>query len=276
MSEAKPLTGVGITALGVAVVRAHESARPDRLFDDPYAAAFVTAAPDVFPQRTASRGSVGAMFATHTVFRTRYYDDYLLAACAGGVRQVVLLAAGLDTRAFRLPWPDQVHLFEVDLPGVLAFKHGVLDRMDAQPRCARTPVAADLRADWPTTLTAAGFDPALPTAWLVEGLLIYLTGSEAEQLFTTIDSLSTPDSQIAFEYTTNATSELLDTARSTPTMARYSALWRGGLAGDEVEWLREHGWRTTVHPLAELAAGYGRPVQGKSASSLLNAVRGAG
>jgi methyltransferase (TIGR00027 family) len=274
MSATQPLTGVGTTALGVAQVRARESARPDRLFDDPYAAAFVAAAPDVLP-RTADvpERSVGAAFAAHTIFRTRCYDDHLLTACASGIRQVVLLAAGLDTRAFRLPWPDGTHLFEIDLPDVLAFKHGVLEDMGAQPNCVRTAVAEDLRADWPPTVTAAGFDATAPTAWLAEGLLIYLTDGEARRLLTDVDQLSTPDSRIAFEYGTGAPSDLVDRARNLPTMARYSALWRGGLAGDGAEWLRDHGWRTTVHPLAELAAGYGRPVRGTSASGLLTAVR---
>lgn len=122
MGEAE-LVGVGKTALGVALVRAHESHRPDRLFDDPYAAAFVAAAPTRFPGRprrlpTRAPG-VGAAFAASAVLRTRFFDDYLRQAAATGCGQVVLLAAGLDTRAYRLAWPAGTHLFELDLPADL-------------------------------------------------------------------------------------------------------------------------------------------------------------
>jgi methyltransferase (TIGR00027 family) len=273
MSERAPLAGVGATALGVATVRASEHARPDRLFDDPYAAAFVAAAPGVIPDRadTSEGKAVRVAFAVHTIMRTRFYDDYLLAAGASGIRQVVLLAAGLDTRAFRLAWPADVTLFEADLPDVLAFKHSVL--ADARPRCARTAVAVDLRNDWATDLTSAGFDPGLPTAWLVEGLLIYLTNDEADRLLTVVDALSTPDSQVAFEYTRSGMSDLLHRAKGTPTMDKYSSLWRGGLAGDGATWLRDHGWQPTVHALADLAASYGRPLATSSTSSLLSAVK---
>ncbi len=110
---------MGKTALGVALRRAQESRRPDRLFDDSYAEAFVAAAPGTFPEDHAASSelvSLGVLFSFHAVIRTRFFDDYLLAACAAGCRQVVLLAAGLDTRAFRLPWPPGVRLFELDLP----------------------------------------------------------------------------------------------------------------------------------------------------------------
>ncbi|HEX3650915.1 MAG TPA: SAM-dependent methyltransferase, partial [Pseudonocardiaceae bacterium] len=212
------LTGVGRTALGVAAVRAHESGRQDRLFDDPFAASFVAAVPGAFDrlERTDEQRSVGAAFAVHAVIRTRCYDDYLLAS---GARQVVLLAAGLDARAFRLPWPDRVRVFEVDLPEVLAFKQTVLDARAAAPTCLRTTVATDLSSpDWADHLAAGGFDAGQPTAWLVEGVLIYLTHEAADALLTTVDRLSAPGSTVAFEYHTGATDDLLDQARTTPAM----------------------------------------------------------
>jgi methyltransferase (TIGR00027 family) len=269
MSE--PLDGVGRTAVGVARVRAHETARPDRLFHDPYAAAFVAALP-AEPQLRLSdeQRSVGAAFAAHAILRTRFYDDYLLAARTS---QVVLLAAGLDARAFRLAWPPGVHLFEVDLPDVLAVKQSVLDARSAAPHCLRTTIPADLRDDWTDRLVAAGFDPARPTAWLAEGLLIYLTHEAADRLLTDVTELSAPGSQVAFEYTTGATADLLDRSRTSGAMAGYSALWQGGLTVDATDWLREHGWRPTVFPLTDLAAGYGRPLRRPAASSLLSAVR---
>ncbi len=172
-------TGIAKTALGVAAVRALESRRPDRLFDDPYAQAFLDAAPPVLPEEPRTAGeraslgplaSLGAVFAFHGVIRTRFFDDDLLAACRGGCRQVVVLTAGLDTRAYRLAWPAGTHLFEVDLPDVLRFKGQVLAQETAVPRCAHTIVAADLREDWSAELTNAGFQATTPTAWLAEGL----------------------------------------------------------------------------------------------------------
>lgn len=268
------LAGVGRTALGVAAVRARESGRPDRLFDDQFAASFVAALPGAFDGQRAltdEQRAVGAAFAAHAVIRTRFYDDYLLAA---GAPQVVLLAAGLDARAFRLPWPDRVRVFEVDLPEVLAFKQTVLDARAAAPACVRTTVAADLSSpDWADQLVAGGFDAGRPTAWLIEGLLIYLTHEAADALLTTVDRLSAPGSRVAFEYRSGVTADLLDQARSLAALTGYAELWRGGLAGDSADWLREHGWRPTVHPLADLAAEYGRPLRRAAASSLLDAVR---
>ncbi len=170
--------GVGRTAIGVAHVRAEESRRPDRLFHDPYAEAFVAAAPNTLPtEHEASHdlAAWGAEWAVHATIRTRFFDDYLLAAGAAGCRQVVLLAAGLDTRALRLDWPEGTRVFELDLPDMLTFKERVLADHPSRPApapCERTTVAVDLRADWPAALTGAGFDPSQPTAWLAEGLLI--------------------------------------------------------------------------------------------------------
>jgi methyltransferase (TIGR00027 family) len=168
-----PLRGVGKTALGVAMVRARESRRADRLFDDPFAQAFVDAAPGAFPEPRTSEelaalgpvGTLGAAFYTYAVIRTRFFDDYLTAAVAAGCSQVVLLAAGLDTRAFRLAWPKDTRVFEVDLPDVLAFKDTVLTAQGAVPRCARATVPADLRGDWTAALATAGFDHAQRRGW---------------------------------------------------------------------------------------------------------------
>src|SRR5215472_2068932 len=155
MPPDEPLRGVEKTALGVAMVRARESHQDDRLFDDPYAQAFVDAAPGAFPEQPKTpeelaalgpMASLGAVFYVHAVIRTRFFDDYLTAATAAGCSQVVLLAAGLDTRAFRLPWPQRTRVFEVDLPDVLAFKDSVLATQGAVPHCERTTVLADLRA----------------------------------------------------------------------------------------------------------------------------------
>jgi methyltransferase (TIGR00027 family) len=269
-------SGVGRTAIGMARVRAEESRRPDRLFDDPYAQAFVAAAPGALPEEHAASGQLGswgAAISVQGVLRTRFFDDYLLAACQAGCRQVVLLAAGLDSRAFRLAWPPGVRLFELDLPEVLAFKQRVLAGEGAVPRCARTVLAVDLRGDWPAELTGAGFAPAEPTAWLAEGLLIYLSASEAARLLAAVGQLSAPGSQLALERRTPADARLLVQARAIPALAEVSAMWRGGLGEDAPDWLARHGWQPQSHDRAALAASYGRPLDGPWIGGFLTAVR---
>lgn len=276
------LRGVGKTALGMALVRAQESQREDRLFDDPYAQAFADASPEAFSAETAAAEELAPggpltqlveVFAFHAVIRTRFFDDYLLAAAAAGCRQVVLLAAGLDSRAFRLRWPAGTRLFEADLPDVTSFKETVLARLDAKPACERIVVPADLRGPWPAALTAAGLDRAAPTAWLAEGLLLYLTAEEAADLLTGIGKLSAPRSQLSFEHGTIAASALLTQARTLPGMGRYAALWKGGLGEDASGWLASRGWQPHYHDRAELAAAYGRPVPQASDGGFLTAVR---
>jgi methyltransferase (TIGR00027 family) len=186
---------------------------------------------------------------------------------------VVLLAAGLDTRAFRLAWPPGVRLFELDLPEVLAFKQRVLAREGAVPRCERTVLAVDLRGDWPAELTRAGFEPAEPTAWLAEGLLIYLSAAEAARLLAAVGELSAPGSQLALEHRTTADTRLLDQARAIPALAEVTLLWKGGLGENARDWLARHGWRAQSHDRAALAAAHGRPLTGPSVGGFLTAVR---
>lgn len=278
MASQESLTSMSKTALGMARVRAEESRRPDRLFDDPYAQAFVAAAPGAFPQdqeRATSGGlaRLGAAFFSHGVLRTRFFDDYLLAATAAGCRQVVLLAAGLDTRAFRLTWPDRMRLFELDLPEVLAFKQQVLAAQHALPRCQRVVLPADLRQDWPTALTTAGLQPTRPTAWLAEGLLIYLSAAQAARLLTAVGELSAPTSQLAFEYGNIADTWLLAQARATPAMDQFTSLWKGGLGANAPDWLARHGWQAHTHDRAALAAAYGRAFPASASGGFVTAVR---
>lgn len=279
--QAEPPPGVGRTALGVARVRASESQRADRLFDDPFAQAFLDAAPGAFPDGPQTAGqraalgplaAVGAAFSAHAVLRTRFYDDYLTAAAAAGCRQVVLLAAGLDTRAFRLAWPPGTRLFELDLPGVLTFKEQVLSARGAVPRCERSTVPGDLREDWPQRLAAAGFSTTRPAAWLAEGLLIYLTGDEASRLLGGVTRLSPAGSGLAFEYNPAGPDGSTARAAQLPAMRKYTALWQGGLA-DAPGWLAGHGWETGFHRLAALGRDYGRQVPDSAQSGFLTAQR---
>ncbi|MEV4055375.1 SAM-dependent methyltransferase [Amycolatopsis sp. NPDC049688] len=272
MTESLP--AVSRTAVGVAALRAYESSRPDRLFDDPYAAAFVEAGRSVLPDagRGGAQAGLGSLFYAQIVIRTRFFDDYLLGAGCG---QVVLLAAGLDTRAFRLAWPPGTRLFELDLPEVLAFKDGVLAEQRATPACERAVVRADLREDWATALRGAGFDPAAPTAWLAEGLLIYLSYEDAERLLTTVGELSAPGSRVSFEHRpADSASSLFSRARETEGGEHVTGLWLGGLRDTGPEWLAAHGWQPSTVTRADVAAGYGRPSEDDAAAGgFVTAVR---
>lgn len=216
------VSGVGITALAVAAARSIESHRADRLIDDPYAEAFVVAArppvpmptrpvrdapgdgdPDVTDNGNPDHARLWTRVADHMGVRSRFFDDYFDRAGRDGIRQVVILAAGLDTRAFRLDWPPGTRVFELDQPRVLEFKDTVLNASGARPRCERRTVPADLREDWLTPLRAAGFAPDAPTAWLAEGLMPYLPAEAQRDLMRAIANASAPGSRLAVEYLRN-------------------------------------------------------------------------
>src|SRR4051812_39320783 len=198
-------SSVGATATAVAASRAIASQGPDPLLDDPFAEPLVRAVGlDSFVRMIdgqvpddddplMNRRTISEQIAV----RTRFFDDFFTAASEAGIRQAVILAAGLDTRAYRLPWPSGAVVFEVDQPEVIAFKTATLDGLGAVPAAARRTVAIDLRDDWPSALRDAGFEPAQATAWIAEGLLVYLPPEAQDRLFDNITALSAPGSRLA-------------------------------------------------------------------------------
>ena len=256
--------GVAETAIGAAMMRARETARVDRLFDDPYAADFVAAVSSIFangPTREddPAIAELEAAFEEVVAVRTRFFDDFVTDAAAAGCRQVVLVGAGLDTRAFRLDWPEGSRLFELDLPEVLSFKDSVLAKNAAQCRCERVTVAVDLQQHgWPVAVLEEGFEPTRPTAWVVEGVVPYLTNDDAERLLVAVDGLSSPDSRLALDHAGAGDDEALRRARSMPSMDEITSMWHGGLTEGASTWLSHHGWETrAVHGKA-LGWRYGR------------------
>ncbi len=268
-----PLSTLGRTALDVAIERARESERPDRLFDDPYAAAFVEDLAGAATDATETPEEARAALSLQVAVRTAFFDEQLLDACRIGCRQVVLLASGLDARAFRLDWPAGVRLFEIDLSDVMAFKESVLSARGARARCERTSLPIDLREDWPAALGQSGFRPAVPTAWLAEGLLIYLDADEAASLLTTIGGLSARGSQLACERANFADAAVLEQAMARFGPGHFSALWKGGLGYDAADWLAEHGWEVYAHDMVRVAAAYGREASYQLGGGLLTAIR---
>ncbi|MEU9336683.1 SAM-dependent methyltransferase [Streptomyces sp. NPDC048290] len=262
--------GVGVTALLVAAARALETHRPDSLARDGFAEHFVRAAPvsagwPVRPEQVPGGDAdpLWGRFARYFGLRTRVLDDYLLASARTGVRQVVLLGAGLDSRAFRLAWPPDCVVFEVDRPGVLEFKHRVLGALTALPRAARVPVAADLRDDWVASLTGAGFDPAVPSVWLAEGLLFYLPHAAERRLVDQVERLSAAGSALAYEvklekdllhYRDSAIYAATREQIGIDLLALFSLERRPDSAGE----LSGRGWHTTVHTPFEFTRRHGR------------------
>ncbi|MGH3439358.1 MAG: SAM-dependent methyltransferase [Pseudonocardiaceae bacterium] len=254
------LTGVGATALGVARLRVAENARPDRLVADPYAEHILAAAAAAGSPWAAASPRSGldffALMAGQVAVRSRFLDRTLLRLTREGLTQVVLLACGMDTRAFRLDWSPGTRVFELDFGEVLTFRDTALAAHDVPARCERVPVPADLRHDWPTVLRSAGFDPAQPTAWLAEGILYALPPAAADTLLDRITDLSAAASTVALDHIVDSPS--LRAARAAVS-ADLVDLWQGGPA-DLDGWLTGHGWRPTVHDLREIAAEYRRTV----------------
>lgn len=271
-------SSVGLTALGVAAGRAIESSRSDALVVDPYAETLVSAAqpevsmptriPDSDDRQNEPVHELWSQLATHMAVRTLFFDEFFSAAWDEGVRQVVLLASGLDARPWRLPWPAESTVFEIDQPRVLSFKETVLARHQAEPRCGHRNVPIDLRHDWRSALEQAGFDPSRPTAWLAEGLLPYLPDEAEAGLLSTIGELSAPGSRIAVEHAHSLQTLLDDDDGRFAAVADQLGVDITELVYDNAtrpapdEWLAARGWQPTVTAGDKLAATYGRTLGG--------------
>ena len=205
-------TSVGTTAVMVAAARARETDSAEPLIRDPYARLLVSGAgtgvwenflDDAMQDKIAAADpAAAAVFANmlgYQAVRTHFFDAFFTDAAAAGIRQVVILASGLDSRAYRLPWPEGTVVYEIDQPKVLEYKSETLSRHGVQPTADRHEVAIDLRQDWPAALAAAGFDSSRPTAWLAEGLLMYLPAEAQDRLFAQITELSAPGSRVSAE-----------------------------------------------------------------------------
>lgn len=284
-APAAELPALAATAVAIAVERAAESARPDRLFDDPLAAGFVAAATPPGEQPATPIGVAVPVMAGYVPLRTRWFDDRLLAAVARGCGQVVLLAAGLDARAFRLAFPRPVTQFELDVPELLAVKEPLVAEAVAAGRgervavangrgerdaagsegvavatgCERVVVAVDLRGAWEAELLAAGLDPAVPTAWLAEGLLMYLTAEQNDRLLATVGRLSAPGSVLLAEHVPTAGARPPETDGDGHVVEDAGASWRS-TQDDPLAWLAAHGWSARAADASAVAAAAGRPL----------------
>jgi methyltransferase (TIGR00027 family) len=277
-------SSVGVTATMVAASRAMATKAEHPLINDPFAEPLVRAVGvDLFVRLVSgelnpadlqddSDSSAGKMprMTDNMAVRTKFYDEFFLDATQAGIRQAVILASGLDARAYRLPWPAGTTVYEIDQPQVIEFKSRTLAEMGAQPTAERRTVAIDLRDDWPAALRAAGFDSDQPTAWSAEGLLGYLPPEAQDRLLDTLTALSAPGSRIATESMPRRDEALRE--RLKEHMKTVSQRWRKhGLDLDMTEliyfgdrneaapYLSEHGWHITGCSTRELFAANGLP-----------------
>lgn len=271
-------SSVGATATLVATGRAIASTHEHGLIDDPFAAPLVRAvgieafakmvdgeldlavldavAPDAAAR---ARANIDEM-----AVRTRFFDDYFIAGTESGIRQAVILASGLDARAYRLAWPEGTVVYEIDQPEVIEFKTRTLAGLGAEPTAQRRTVPIDLREDWPAALRAAGFDPSRPTAWLAEGLLIYLPPEAQDKLFDNIHELSAPGSAVATEFVPGLKAFDADKAREAAAgfqqlglnMDMPSLVYHGE-RHSAADYLAAKGWQTTGIGRVDLHARHG-------------------
>ncbi|OBI24397.1 class I SAM-dependent methyltransferase [Mycobacterium sp. E2238] len=280
-------SSVGVTATMVAAARA-VATRADRpLINDPFAEPLVRAVgvdlltrlatgemnPDELNDaHDGATGSAGAMsrMADNMAVRTKFFDEFFLDATRAGIKQAVILASGLDARAYRLAWPAGTVVYEVDQPQVIDFKSRTLADLGAAPTADRRVVAVDLRDDWPAALRAAGFDPAQPTAWSAEGLLGYLPPEAQDRLLDTITELSAPGSRLAVESAPNP--EPGDEDKLKERMQHISERWRAhgfdldmaglvyfGERNEAAPYLGERGWSLNGVSIQELFSANGLP-----------------
>ena len=253
-----PTNPIAPTSRWMAAARARESERADRLFYDPLAAAL--ARPEGFAwlerMEAAARSDGPGLY---PVIRTRFFDDFLLDSCRRlRVRQVVLAAAGLDTRAFRLDWPSRTRLYEMDLPEVLDAKEDVIYKAGAKPNCERHTVRGDLReATWPEALLARGYRPEKPSVWLIEGLLYYLTRTAVHRLLKKVGALTTTGSLLGLDVMNRGLFFSVVAWLLQAALARLGAPGRFG-TNDPERLMARHGWEADVTQPGEEGANFGR------------------
>jgi methyltransferase (TIGR00027 family) len=275
-------SSVGATATMVAAARAMASTADDPLINDPFAEPLVRAVGVDFFTRLVTgelrpedldsdSESVGMQRMTDNMaVRTRFFDEFFLSAGAAGIRQTVILASGLDSRAYRLAWPAGTTVYEIDQPDVIEFKTRTLAELGAEPTAQRRTVAMDLRYDWPSALIEEGFDPNQPTAWSAEGLLGYLPPDAQDRLLDTITELSAPGSRVAVESVPNI--DPADHERAIQRMQAASERWRDhgfdldfadlvylGDRNEAAAYLGDHGWQLSRQSVTELFAANGLP-----------------
>jgi methyltransferase (TIGR00027 family) len=283
-------SSVGATATMIAAARALASAETDAIINDPFAAPLVRAVGlDFFtrlvegegvPSKTQNGSERDLRLQTDSIaVRTRFFDDFFLNAARDGIRQSVILAAGLDARAYRLAWPPGIVVYEVDQPKVVEFKNREMSNLGAVPAADRRTVSIDLREDWPAALRSSGFDATQPTSWSAEGLLMYLPPEAQDRLFDNITELSAAGSKLATDYhgdsgptMTERAQQFHDRWANLGCDIDLSGLFIEGERSNVVDYLTDRGWQVATRPRRDFFADYGRVFPDDETSQLRNIV----
>jgi methyltransferase (TIGR00027 family) len=270
-------SSVGATATMVAAARAVATEDANPIINDPFAAPLVRAVGidfftrvvdgQVTPAEVGETGNAELQTETDSLaVRTRFFDEFFLNAAAAGIGQAVILAAGLDARAYRLAWPPGTVVYEIDQPKVVEFKTATMARLGAEPTTERRTVSIDLREDWPTALRESGFDDTKPSAWSAEGLLMYLPPEAQDRLFDHITALSAPGSQLATEYHPDTGPTMAERGQAMNDRwanmgcdVDLSGLFYEGERNNVAEYLGDRGWQVVARARRELFSEYGRP-----------------
>jgi methyltransferase (TIGR00027 family) len=268
-------SSVGATATAAAAARAIATRTDPALIDDPFAEPLVRAVGIDLLTRLATGelppdSLVGQEAIDGAKVRTKFYDEFFLDAANAGITQAVILASGLDSRAYRLPWPAGTVVYELDQPQVVKFKTRALAELGAAPTAERRVAAVDLREDWPTVLRIAGFDPARPTAWSAEGLLGYMPPEAQDRLLDTVTELSAPGSRLATESRPNPRPG--DEDKTKDRLGGIAERWRAhgfdadlakvryfGERNEAAPYLSNLGWSLTTSTTRDLLATHGLP-----------------
>ncbi|OBI41299.1 hypothetical protein A5706_07775 [Mycobacterium sp. E796] len=265
-------TGVGATATLVAAARAVASRQTDPVIRDPFAEVLVRAV-GLKLFRQLLDGTIdfcdldADWMPAYFGMRSRSLDDFALDACRSGVRQAVILASGLDCRAYRLGWPSAMSIYEVDQPQIIEWKRSVLTGLGWPPAEGHHCLGIDLRQDWPTALRQAGFDDAQPTVWILEGILIgYLPSRAHDEILDAITALSAPGSRLGADYVYSPRADALG-----ENFRRLHPIWnerdpeidlRGltfaGQHADPAAYLAERGWTAQSLDMATVFRSAGR------------------
>jgi methyltransferase (TIGR00027 family) len=278
-------TSVGATAVMVAAARAAETERDNPLIRDPYAKVLVADAGtgmwefmldgEFIAKVAAADPEIAAIvehMGSYQAVRTHFFDDYFTAAAAAGIRQIVILASGLDARAYRLQWPAGTTVYEIDQPKVLEYKAATLNQHGATPKALRREVPIDLRFDWPKALRDAGFDRSVPTAWLAEGLMMYLPADAQDRLFEQVTELSASGSRISAETMGIHAADRRERMRERfgrlaaqfgvdDTLDVGELTYEDPDRADVAVWLGEHGWQSTAVTSQDEMRRLGRAVE---------------
>ncbi|WP_343571692.1 class I SAM-dependent methyltransferase [Mycobacterium sp.] len=269
-------TSVGATATMVAAARALATEDTDPIINDPFAAPLVRAVGidfftrvvdgDIDPADAGENGTDELQTETDSLaVRTKFFDDFFLGTAATGIGQAVILAAGLDSRAYRLNWPAGSVVYEVDQPEVVAFKTETMSQLGAEPTARRRTVSIDLRDDWPTALRESGFDDTKPSAWSAEGLLMYLPPEAQDRLFDHITALSAAGSQIATEFHPDNGPSMAERGKAMSDRwanigcdVDLSGLFYEGERNNVADYLTDRGWDVVTRNRRDLFGEYGR------------------